>query len=61
MFRFYLACVGLGLALFGGAQYRGWSIMPTEAEEYARARAEALEQGSGRSGSGGRSGGFSGK
>jgi hypothetical protein len=59
MFRFYLACAFLGLATFGGAQYRGWSVFASEAEEYRQQRAAAAEQGG--TGRTGRSGGFSGK
>lgn len=59
MFRLYLACAFLALGLYGYAQYRGWSVLPSEAEEYQRVR--AAQQETRRSGSSGRSGSFSGK
>ena len=60
MFKLYLASAFLALGLFGYAQYRGWTLLPSDAEEFQRVR--AAEQSTRRSGSGGRSsGGFSGK
>jgi len=59
MFKLYLASAFLALGLYGYAQYRGWTLLPSEAEEFQRVR--AAQQESRRSGSSGRSGGFSGK
>lgn len=60
MFKLYLASAFVAVGLFGYAQYRGWTLLPSEAEEFQRVR--AAEQSSRRSGgSSGRSGGFSGK
>jgi len=60
MFKLYLASAFLATGLFGYAQYRGWTLLPSEAEEFQRVR--AAQQESRRSGSsGGRSGGFGGK
>lgn len=60
MYRLYLVSAFLALGLYGYAQYRGWSVLPSEAEEYQRVR--AAQQESRRSGSSsGRSGGFTGK
>ena len=59
MFKLYLASAFVAVGLFGYAQYRGWTLMPSEAEEFQRVR--AAEQASRRSGGSGRSGGFGGK
>jgi hypothetical protein len=59
MFKLYLASAFLALGVYGYAQYRGWSLLPSEAEEYQRVR--AAQQASRSGSSGGRSGGFSGK
>jgi hypothetical protein len=60
MFRAYLASAFLAFGLFSYAQLKGWSLFPTEAQQYQRARAaEAAARTVGRSG--GRSGSFSGK
>ncbi len=60
MFRYYLGSAFLAFGLYGLAQNQGWSLLPSEAQEFQRQRAEQQEQR--RSGSsGGRSGGFSGK
>lgn len=57
MFRTYLAAAFLAFAAYGYGQYRGWSVMPSEAEEFQRMRAEQRAQGYGggtsRSGSSG--------
>lgn len=55
MFRTYLASALLAFGLYGYAQYRGWSIMPSEAQEFQRQRAEQAYYGS-RGGSGSRGG-----
>ncbi len=59
MYRLYLLSAFLALGLYGYAQYRGWSVLPSEAQEYQRVR--AVQQESRRSGGSGRSGGFTGK
>ncbi len=53
MFRAYLASALLAFGLYGYAQYRGWSVIPSEAQEFQRQRAD---QAYGRSGGGSRSG-----
>ena len=59
MFRAYLAAATLAFAAFGYGQYRGWSVMPSEAQEFQRMRADQrVERYYG--GSGSRSGGSSG-
>jgi len=62
MYRAYLASAFLALGLYGYAQLKGWSVFPSEAQEFRSQRAEAAEirryGSSGRSGGGG---GFSGK
>jgi uncharacterized membrane protein YgcG len=58
MFRFYLASAFLAFGLYGTAQYKGWSVMPSEAQEFERRRAEQQSSSWGRGGSG--SGGSSG-
>jgi hypothetical protein len=56
--RFYLASSLIALVLYGTAQVRGWSLLPSEAAEFQRKRAEQSEAARGyRTGSGG---GFSG-
>ena len=40
MFRAYIASALAAFGLYGYAQYRGWSIMPSEAQEYQRQKAE---------------------
>ena len=63
MYKGYLLSSLLALGLYGYAQLKGWSIMPSPAQEFQRLRAEQEEyRRSGSSGSSGRSsGGFSGK
>lgn len=64
MYRAYLFSSILAFALFGYAHLKGWTVMPSPAEEFRRAKEEQREyQRSGGSGShsSGRSGGFSGK
>ena len=58
MFRTYLAAAMLSFAAYGYGQYRGWSVMPSQAEEFQRQRAEqrANSYGGGSSRSGGSSG-----
>lgn len=52
MFNTYIASALIALGLYGYAQYRGWSIMPSEAQEFQRLRAEqAYYQRTGGSGS----------
>ncbi len=61
MFRFYMAAAFLAFGLYGLAQYKGWSVMSSEAQEFQRRRAaeQSSSWGRGSSGSGG-SGGSSG-
>jgi hypothetical protein len=62
MFRAYLASALTALGLYGYAQYQGWSLLPSEADEFQRRRAEQQAMRTGSSSSGSRSsGGFSGK
>jgi hypothetical protein len=63
MFRSYLASALLAFGLFGYAQFKGWSVFPSEAQEFRSKRAEAAENRAGSTGSGrsGGGGGFSGK
>lgn len=64
MYKGYLLSSLLALGLFGYAQLKGWSIMPSPAQEFQRVRAEQEEyRRSGGTGSysGRGSGGFSGK
>lgn len=63
MYRGYLLSSLLALGLYGYAQLKGWSIMPSPAQEFQRLRAEQEEyrRSGGSSGSGRSSGGFSGK
>jgi hypothetical protein len=60
MFRVYVISAFLALGLYGLAQYRGWSMFGSDAEEFQRARAERAFHrtfsGSGSSGGGGSSG-----
>ena len=44
MFRTYVVSALLAFGLYGYAQYRGWSVMPSEAEEFQRQKAERLWQ-----------------
>jgi hypothetical protein len=55
MFKLYLASAILGFGLYGYAQYKGWSLFASEAQEYQRARASGTSSGhgSGYGGSGG--------
>ena len=64
MFRMYLASAVIAFLSYGTAQYKGWSMFASEAQEFASRRAQEAEYRSsgGSSGSSGRSGGgFSGK
>jgi hypothetical protein len=60
MFRLYVISAFLAFGLYGLAQYRGWSMFGSDAEEFQRVRAERATQrtfgGSGGSGGGGSSG-----
>lgn len=40
MFRAYIVAALLAFAAYGYGQYRGWSVMPSEAQEFQRMRAE---------------------
>ena len=59
MYRAYLASAFLAFGLYGYSQLKGWSILPSEAQEFQRQKAE--ERANRAYGSSGRSGGFSGK
>lgn len=63
MFKFFMGNVLLALGMFSVAQYRGWSVMPTTAEEYQRQKADRIAQATRPtwSGGGGSGGGFRGK
>jgi hypothetical protein len=64
MYKGYLLSSLLALGLYGYAQLKGWSIMPSPAQEFQRQRAEEQEyRRSGGTGTytGRGSGGFSGK
>ena len=39
MFRAFIVSGFLALGLYGFAQYRGWSVFGSDAEEFQRARA----------------------
>ncbi|APV48629.1 hypothetical protein BWI17_02365 [Betaproteobacteria bacterium GR16-43] len=60
MFRFYLASAFLAFGLYGMAQYKGWSVMASEAQEFSRKRADDSTSSWGRGSSGGGSSGGSG-
>ncbi|HYC35386.1 MAG TPA: hypothetical protein VEC19_03120 [Usitatibacter sp.] len=53
MFKAYLAAAFLSFGLFGYSQYKGWSILPSEAQEWADRRTYGSSTGGSRSGSGG--------
>jgi hypothetical protein len=57
MFRFYLATALMSFGLYNYAQYRGWSVMPSEAQEFQTARSSGSSSSGGRSGGGGGSSG----
>lgn len=61
MFKAYVAAALLAFATYGIAQFKGWSVMPTEAQEFQKRRAneQSSSWGRGSSGGGG-SGGSSG-
>lgn len=40
MFKSFVASGLLALGLYGTAQYQGWSMFPSDAEEFKRVRAE---------------------
>jgi hypothetical protein len=42
MFRLYIVCAFLALGSFGYAQYKGWSLFGSDAEEFQRRRAEQV-------------------
>ena len=52
MFKAYIAAAFVSFGLFGYSQYKGWSILPSEAQQWQERRT----YGSGSSSSGGRSG-----
>jgi hypothetical protein len=57
MLRLYVISAFLAFGLYGLAQYRGWSMFGSDAEEFQRARAErAYTRTYGGSGGGGSSG-----
>lgn len=57
MFRAYLAAAFTAFGLYSAGQYKGWSVMPSEAQEFQRVRAEQQSSSYGRSGSGSSSSG----
>ena len=63
MYKAYLLSSLLALGLYGYAQLKGWSIMPSPAQEFQRLKQEQNEyrRSGGSSYSGRSGGGFSGK
>jgi len=57
MFRIYVLCALIALGSFGTAQYRGWSLYGSDAEQFQKRRAE---QAASRTWGGGSRGGSSG-
>lgn len=57
MFKAYLAAAFLAFGLYGLAQYKGWSVMPSEAQEFQKRRAEEQSSSWSRGSSGGGSSG----
>ena len=55
MFRAYIAAAFTALGLYGVGQYKGWSVMPSEAQEFQRQRAEQQSSSYGRTSSSGSS------
>lgn len=51
MFRAYIAAAFTAFGLYSVGQYKGWSVMPSEAQEFQRQRAEQSSSSYGRSGS----------
>lgn len=56
MFRLYVICAFLALGSFSLAQYKGWSLFGSDAEQFQKRRAEQVAS---RSSSGGFHGGGS--
>ena len=56
MFRAYIAAAFAAFGLYSVGQYKGWSVMPSEAQEFQRQRAEQQSSSYGRGGSSGGSG-----
>ena len=64
MYRGYLLSSLLALGLYGYAQLKGWSIMPSPSQEFQRMKQEERayrQSGGSHSGRSGGGGGFSGK
>ena len=62
MFRMYLASALIAFCTYGTAQYKGWSLFASEAQEFERQKAgssSGSSWGRGNSGSGGSSTGGS--
>ena len=53
MFRFYLASALIAFATYGTAQYKGWSVFASEAQEFQRQKASQGSSSWGRGSSGG--------
>jgi len=53
MFKAYIAAAFLAFGLYGLAQYKGWSVMPSEAQEFQKRRFAEQSSSWGRGGSGG--------
>lgn len=60
MFKAYVAAAFLAFGAYGIAQFKGWSVMPTEAQEFQKRRSDEQSSSWGRGSSGGGSGGSSG-
>ena len=52
MFRAYIAAAFTAFGLYGIGQYKGWSVRPSEAQEFQRQRAEQSSSSYGRGSSG---------
>ena len=59
MFRAYIAAAFAAFGLYSAGQYKGWSVLPSEAQEFQRQRAEQQSSSYGRGSSGGSSSGSS--
>jgi hypothetical protein len=53
MFKAYVAAAFLAFGTYGIAQFKGWSVMPTEAQEFQKRRADEQSSSWGRGSSGG--------
>jgi len=56
MFRAYIVAAMLAFGAYGYGQYKGWSVMPSQAEEFQRLRADQRAERYGVGSGGSRSG-----